>query len=65
MPDELIFGGWFDSGEIFRSGCCWYRGAGKIFYFQPGHETNKSFECFHSEDTTNDIIKDGREVDEY
>ena len=21
------------------SGCCWTRGAGKIFYFRPGHET--------------------------
>lgn len=43
QPDELIFIGWFDSGEVFRSGCAWYRGNGKIFYFQPGHETNQSF----------------------
>ncbi len=26
-------------GEIFRSGCCYTRGRGKIFYFRPGHET--------------------------
>ncbi len=26
-------------GEIFRSGCCYSRGRGKIFYFCPGHET--------------------------
>ena len=39
-PDELVFAGWFRGGELFRSGCCWRRGAGKIFYFQPGHETN-------------------------
>ncbi|NDB20255.1 MAG: trehalose utilization protein ThuA, partial [Proteobacteria bacterium] len=19
--------------------CCWYRGAGRMFFFQPGHET--------------------------
>lgn len=38
-PDELIFGGWYEGGEIFRSGCCFNRGNGKIFYFQPGHET--------------------------
>ncbi len=38
-PDELVFGGWYEGGEIFRSGCCFYRGNGKIFYFQPGHET--------------------------
>lgn len=38
-PDELIFVSWFEGGEIFRSGCCFYRGKGKIFYFSPGHET--------------------------
>lgn len=30
-------------GEVFRSGCTFTRGYGKIFYFQPGHETNGSF----------------------
>jgi trehalose utilization protein len=38
-PDELVFIGWFAGGEVFRSGCCFNRGAGKVFYFQPGHET--------------------------
>ena len=38
-PDELVFISWFQGGEVFRSGCCWRRGAGKIFYFRPGHET--------------------------
>lgn len=38
-PNELVFGGWYEGGEIFRSGCCFLRGNGKIFYFQPGHET--------------------------
>ena len=42
-PDEVLFMGWFNGGEVFRSGCTWTRGNGKIFYFQPGHETNKSF----------------------
>ncbi len=42
-PMETIFMGWFDGGEVFRSGCTWVRGNGKIFYFQPGHETNKAF----------------------
>ncbi|MDR1531413.1 MAG: ThuA domain-containing protein [Clostridiales bacterium] len=42
-PDDLIFGSWYDSGEIFRSGCAWRRGYGKIFYFQPGHETNRAY----------------------
>jgi trehalose utilization protein len=38
-PDTLVFVSWFTGGEIFRSGCCYSRGAGKIFYFRPGHET--------------------------
>lgn len=39
QPDELVFVSWFSGGEIFRSGCCFNRGKGRIFYFQPGHET--------------------------
>ena len=42
-PDDVIFIGWFDGGEVFRSGCTWQRGHGKIFYFQPGHETNPTY----------------------
>ena len=38
-PDQLIFISWFQGGEVFRSGCTWRRGEGKIFYFQSGHET--------------------------
>jgi len=38
-PDALVFIGWFEGGEVFRSGCCYHRGKGKVFYFQPGHET--------------------------
>jgi trehalose utilization protein len=38
-PDELIMIGWYEGGEVFRSGCTFRRGGGKIFYFQPGHET--------------------------
>ena len=41
-PQEVIFLGWFNGGEVFRSGCTFVRGNGKIFYFQPGHETNLS-----------------------
>lgn len=43
QPDALVFGSWFEDGNIFRSGACFLRGAGKIFYFQPGHETCRSF----------------------
>lgn len=38
-PDDVVFTGWFAGGEVFRSGCTFTRGLGKIFYFQPGHET--------------------------
>ncbi len=39
QPDELVFISWYEGGEVFRSGCCFHRGNGKIFYFSPGHET--------------------------
>ncbi len=38
-PDELVFISNFSGGEVFRSGCCWRRGKGRVFYFSPGHET--------------------------
>lgn len=38
-PEKLLFIGNYEGGEVFRSGCLWQRGHGKIFYFQPGHET--------------------------
>ena len=37
-PMETVFVSWYEGGEVFRSGLTWQRGAGKIFYFQPGHE---------------------------
>lgn len=37
-PDSLVFVSWFAGGDVFRSGCCYYREQGKIFYFRPGHE---------------------------
>lgn len=46
-PDELIFLSWFQGGEVFRSGCTWRRGEGKIFYFQNGHET---FPVYHQKE---------------
>ena len=38
-PDELVFIGGYQRGEVFRSGCCYRKENGKVFYFQPGHET--------------------------
>lgn len=42
-PDEQVFISWFEGGEVFRSGCCWQRGNGRIFYFRPGHETYPTY----------------------
>lgn len=42
-PDKLIFISWFQGGEVFRSGCVWERGHGRIFYFRPGHETHPTY----------------------
>lgn len=49
-PDELVFIGSFEGGEVFRAGCCYRRGNGKVFYFQPGHESYASF-------YNNDVIR--------
>jgi len=42
-PETLVFVSWFQGGEVFRSGCCYRRGQGKIFYFRPGHETHPTY----------------------
>jgi trehalose utilization protein len=46
-PDSLVFISWFGGGDVFRSGCCYYRGQGKVFYFRPGHET---FPTYYNKD---------------
>ena len=42
-PDEVVFVSWFQGGEVFRSGCTFRRGNGKIFYFRPGHEVYPTY----------------------
>jgi trehalose utilization protein len=58
LPREEMYGEFFDipepectflissfgGGEVFRSGCTWTRGSGRIAYFRPGHET---FPTYH------------------
>lgn len=46
-PDELVFLSWFEGGEVFRSGCCWQRGHGRVFYFRPGHEAYPTYHDAH------------------
>lgn len=45
-PETLVFTSWFEGGEVFRSGCCYRRGNGRVFYFRPGHET---YPVYHNE----------------
>ena len=42
-PDELVYIGWFEGGEVLRGGCVFKRGRGKLFYFNPGHETYPTY----------------------
>jgi trehalose utilization protein len=52
-PETLVMVSWFQGGEVFRSGCCYQRGKGKIFYFRPGHE---SFPTYHQMEVQRVII---------
>lgn len=47
QPDELVFLSTFTGGEVFRSGCCWRRGKGKVFYFSPG---DQEYPVYHHPD---------------
>ena len=42
-PDESVYIGWFEGGEVLRGGCVFRRGRGKLFYFNPGHETYPTY----------------------
>ncbi len=46
-PDELVFVSGFSGGEVFRSGCGFHRGHGKIFYFSPG---DQEFPVYHQKE---------------
>src|SRR4051812_24097945 len=46
-PDELVFISSFAGGEVFRGGCCFTRGRGRIFYFSPG---DQEYPVYHHAD---------------
>jgi trehalose utilization protein len=52
-PDQLVMVSWFEGGEVFRSGCTYQRGNGKVFYFRPGHET---YPTYYHEDVQKVIV---------
>jgi trehalose utilization protein len=62
-PDELVFVSWFTGGEVFRSGCCYSRGNGKIFYFRPGHETFPTYYDVNVRRVIANAVKWARPVD--
>lgn len=47
QPDELVFISSFEGGEVFRGGCVFYRGNGRIFYFSPG---DQEYPVYHHPD---------------
>lgn len=55
-PDEVVFMGWFRGGEAFRSGVTYRREHGKIFYFQPGHETNPTYDNIHVQNVIRNAV---------
>jgi trehalose utilization protein len=46
-PESLVFISSFAGGEVFRSGCCYTRGAGRVFYFGPG---DQEYPVYHQPD---------------
>ena len=52
-PDEQVFISWYEGGEVFRSGCCFHRGLGRIFYFSPGHEV---YPIYHNKNIQTVIV---------
>jgi trehalose utilization protein len=56
-PDELVFISSFAGGEVFRGGCCFRRGAGRIFYFSPG---DQEYPIYHHPDVRRVIANAAR-----
>ena len=52
-PETTVFISWFEGGNVFRSGVTFRREYGKIFYFQPGHET---YPVYHQKEVQQVII---------
>jgi len=61
-PDDTVFISWFKGGEVFRSGVTFVRDYGKIFYFRPGHETNRSFYDENVKKVLNNAVRWARPV---
>ena len=56
-PEQLVFISSFTGGEVFRSGGCWTRGRGRVYYFSPGHENNP---VYHQPDVQRVLVNGTR-----
>ena len=65
QPDDLVFCSWFQGGEVFRSGCCWHRGRGKVFYFRPGHESYPTYKDENVLRVISNAVRWARPVDTF
>lgn len=56
-PLETVFISWFRGGEVFRSGLTFKRGAGKVFYFRPGHEAYPTYHNAHVQQILRNAVR--------
>jgi trehalose utilization protein len=56
-PQTTVFIGWFSGGNVFRSGVTFQRDGGRIFYFQPGHESNPTYHNEHVQKIITNAVK--------
>jgi len=61
-PDETVFISWFEGGNVFRSGVTFHREYGRIFYFQPGHETYPNYHNENVQRVITNAVKWARPV---
>jgi trehalose utilization protein len=56
-PQQTVFISWFQGGNVFRSGVTFQRENGRIFYFQPGHETYPAYHNEHIQRIITNAVK--------
>ncbi|MDR0495845.1 MAG: ThuA domain-containing protein [Treponema sp.] len=56
-PESTVFVSWYEGGNVFRSGLAFRREYGKIFYFQPGHETYPIYHNAHVQKVISNAVK--------
>jgi len=62
QPEETVFISWFQGGNVFRSGVTFRRENGRIFYFQPGHETYPNYHNEYVQRIITNAVKWARPV---